>query len=135
MDNKVIDTVIKALEGEYTAIASFFALSQASTNVAESYSFLGYAKQEMEHALLLLDYLNEHASDVELGSKLGFVPEITDKISFIIEYLAEEEAGIFYYETLTSLALHEEEKKLFQNIGHEEKEHMRFLQEILGKKH
>ncbi len=122
----------RAIEDELYASEAFIKLAgHESLPLDVIYHFLTYSQQESEHAKLLLEVAEQHQITIHLEKIKG--PVIEDVLSFIVEYRAHEESGIFYYDTLLSYELDEDIKIIIEKIRDEEKKHYDFLGYLLEK--
>lgn len=131
MSDEISMLIKRAIEGEIYASEAFIQLAGKGEKIPHDiiYHLLTYAQQEIEHAKKLIQLATEQ--DIELKIDNISSPKIEDILSFIIEYRAQEESGIFYYDTLLSYELDEETQKTIKEIRDEELNHFNFLNHLL----
>lgn len=89
--------------------------------------FLQYADDELHHALKIMRLMEDHEiipQNITLDSPNG---EMAEKM---IEYIANEEAAVFYYEVLQKLHPDKDIVELCREIKTEEELHLRNIKEI-----
>lgn len=134
MSQSFIDAIKKSINQECNAAKTFMALAEASDDPNLIASFLSYAQEELSHGVSLLRYLGKELAQDALPLELEYIPPVENLHVSLIEYLAEEEAAIFYYESLARLAPDRKSQDFFMAIRDEEHQHMEFLENLIQEK-
>lgn len=92
---------------------------------------LNYAQEEVEHAEKLTG-IYQTLSTEEPSYVLREVEAIDDVLMFLIEYLSEEEASIFLYETLYQFTDNGHYKAIFKAIKEQEETHFAKINELIS---
>lgn len=133
MSSAFKDAIIKAISHEAHAAAKFISFAQLTDDPTLVRDFFAYAREELGHAISLMDYITERFGHVLLPMESEDIGDYDNLHVALIEYLAEEESAIFYYETLAQLSPNEEDKAFFRQIEEEENRHMAYLEAIISK--
>lgn len=125
---QMLDTLYQGLQDEMNAAYQYIALAGKYGNGEIKQLFLCYAQEELRHAVKLLGMLSS------FGEVIQPIPvvqeEQADLYLYLVEYMAKEEAAIFYYETLEQLLQEPELQALCSEIRNEEQMHFHQLQAI-----
>lgn len=131
MSENMVNTLREGLRNEFDGAVNYLLLAARRGDIDLRVKMLTYAKTEIEHALQLLELF------ANTGQEVGDVsPEpvhYNDTIEFMIDYLAKEEAAIFYYDLLVDLLDDPQEKKVYKKISAEESEHYKYIKDLLHK--
>lgn len=123
-----IEVLQQGLQDEMNSAFQYIALAGKHGSNAVKQDFLHYAMEELQHAQKLLALLDQ------LGNEVGEIPvgleEQGDLYLYLIEYMAKEEAAVFYYEALEKLMPEQEIQRLCKEIQGEEQLHLREMKEI-----
>ncbi len=131
MTANYIEVLRNGAADELDAAASFVLLSKRIPSPELKILFIEYAKEELTHAEILIKTASE------LSGAVGFVvPDIAtldadDCMTFLVKYLAKEEAAVFYYETLAKMTDDDMLKNVFLDIKDEEENHLKQLTRIV----
>lgn len=131
MTANYIDVLRNGVADELNAAASFILLSKRVPSSELKMLFIEYAKEELSHAELLI----KTATDLS-STECFIIPDMStletdDNMTFLVNYLAKEEAAVFYYETLARMTVDDSLKSVFLNIQKEEENHMHQLTKIV----
>lgn len=131
MEN-LVETIKKGLADELSASYNYMILAAKAKDTALKKAFLNYAIEEMSHGqklLGLLERLGKNADEIFLKP---FHQE-DDLVIQLVEYVAQEESAIFYYEILEKLYDNAEVRSSIQQIIQEEQRHLNNIEEIFQK--
>lgn len=131
MSQAFVDAIVKSVSHECSAAAQFIALAQAADDPGLMQAFLTYSREELGHALGLMDYLRTRYGHAHFHLKPEVYGPYDDLYLALVEYIAEEESAIFYYESLASLAPDQASKDFFNGIRQEEIRHRDSLRAII----
>lgn len=131
MSENMVNTLREGLRNEFDGAVNYllFAAKTGDVNLREK--MLVYAKNEIEHALKLLDLLKKMG--LEVGDVSPEPVNFDDLIEFMINYQAKEEAAVFYYNLLANLLDDPQAQEVFKKIADEESEHYKYIKDLLQK--
>ena len=130
----MIDTLRRGLEDEMNSARKYVALAAKCEDLVLQTEFMSYAADELEHARKLMDFLGK--LDAEAGPldlREQKLDEDPDFFAILVEYIAEEESAVFYYEALEKLATDEAMKRTAREIEEEEKLHYQKIKGIFNR--
>ncbi|NLT95367.1 MAG: ferritin-like domain-containing protein [Clostridia bacterium] len=131
MSENMVNTLREGLRNEFDGAVNYllFAAKTGDVNLREK--MLVYAKNEIEHALKLLDLLKKMG--LEVGDVSPEPVNFDDLIEFMINYQAKEEAAVYYYNLLANLLEDPHAQEVFKKIADEESEHYKYIKDLLQK--
>jgi len=119
---QLLDTLYHGLQDEMNAAYQYIALAGKYGNAEIKQVFLHYAQDELRHAAKLMGII------ADLGEPVQHIPVVQDDQEdlylYLIEYMANEESAIFYYEALESLVQQPELQLLCREMRGEEQMHL-----------
>ena len=122
MEQEWKKTLQQGLEDEMNSAVQYTQLAGQYGDIAVKKAFLGYAMEELRHAQKILSMFEEQAEEPD---KVNIaLAEQEDLFLSLVEYLAKEEAAIFYYKVLQELEMCTETKEICRLIKEEEEEHL-----------
>ncbi|MBR6755386.1 MAG: ferritin-like domain-containing protein [Peptococcaceae bacterium] len=122
MEQEWKKTLQQGLEDEMNSAVQYTQLAGQYGDIAVKKAFLGYAMEELRHAQKILSMFEEQAEEPD---KVNIaLAEQEDLFLSLVEYLAKEEAAIFYYKVLQELEMRTETKEICRLIKEEEEEHL-----------
>lgn len=131
----MIENYIKVLRNgvadELDAASSFILLSKRIPSPELKILFIEYAQNELMHAELLMKTASELSELDHFVVPDSATLDFDDSMTFLVKYLAKEEAAVFYYETLAKMTTDEVLQKLFLDIKKEEENHLKQLTKIV----
>lgn len=128
---KLLETLRQGLRDELSAAVNYTRLSAKIKNTALKKAFLNYAIDEMKHAQNLTALLEAMGAS---GDEILLAENIDDDLYIhLVNYIACEEAAIFYYDILEKLFVNEEIKLTLKQIQTEEERHLTNISEIFNK--
>lgn len=134
MEESLIETLKRGLEDEMSSVRKYVALAAKCGDLAIQSEFLSYAAEELEHARKLTDLVESLHGEVGILELKNEEPdEDTDLFETLIEYIAEEESAVFYYDALEKLAVDEHMREIASQIRGEERLHYLKIKEIFEK--
>ena len=122
MEQEWKKTLQQGLEDEMNSAVQYTQLAGQHGDIAVKKAFLGYAMEELRHAQKILSMFEEQAEEPDKVSIA--LAEQEDLFLSLVEYLAKEEAAIFYYKVLQELEMCTETKEICRLIKEEEEEHL-----------
>jgi len=122
MEQEWKKTLQQGLEDEMNSAVQYTQLAGQYGDIAVKKAFLGYAMEELRHAQKILSMFEEQAEEPDKVSIA--LAEQEDLFLSLVEYLAKEEAAIFYYKVLQELEMRTETKEICRLIKEEEEEHL-----------
>ena len=122
MEQEWKKTLQQGLEDEMNSAVQYTQLAGQHGDIAVKKAFLGYAMEELRHAQKILSMFEEQAEEPDKVSIA--LAEQEDLFLSLVEYLAKEEAAIFYYKVLQELEMRTETKEICRLIKEEEEEHL-----------
>lgn len=129
MENNQIGEVLQqGLQDEMNSAFQYIALAGKHGDAAVKRAFLQYAVEELQHAQKLLGLLEQR--QLPVGEIPLALEEMDDLYLYLIEYMAREEAAVFYYEALERLMQQPELERLCREIQGEEQLHLRQIREL-----
>ncbi len=129
MENNQIGEVLQqGLQDEMNSAFQYIALAGKHGDAAVKRAFLQYAVEELQHAQKLLGLLEQR--QIPVGEIPLALEEMDDLYLYLIEYMAREEAAVFYYEALERLMQQPELERLCREIQGEEQLHLRQIREL-----
>lgn len=121
----------RGLVDELKSAEAFIAMAQEISALDIKMRFISYAQEELSHANFLAGMLGRQAPDFNCRA-IHRPPDFSEGImAFMVTYLAEEEAAVFYYETLLHMVDSEAEKLILKRIRDEEAAHYEDILEIV----
>ena len=132
MENtQIIEVLRQGVRDEMNAAFQYMGIAGLHGDGELKQAFLSYAADELHHAEKLLAELRQRRGKAEdFTLQVG---EWEDLYAFLIEYMAHEEAAIFYYDTLAVLTDQKELQKLCREIGDEERLHLQQMESLYQK--
>lgn len=128
LEKQLLETLYQGLQDEMNAAYQYIALAGKYGNGEIKQLFLRYAQEELRHADKLLALLRISIEEVQ---PIPVVQEEQDDLYlYLIEYMAKEEAAIFYYETLEQLVQEPKLQALCREIRGEEQIHLHQLRAL-----
>lgn len=121
----------RGLVDELKSAEAFIAMAQEISAFDIKIRFISYAQEELSHANFLAGMLGRQAPDFNCRSIHRPADFSEGIMAFMVTYLAEEEAAVFYYETLLHMVDSEAEKLILKRIRDEEKAHYEDILEIV----
>lgn len=129
MENNQIGEVLQqGLQDEMNSAFQYIALAGKHGDGVVKRAFLQYAVEELQHAQKLLGLLEQR--QLPVGEISLALEEMDDLYLYLIEYMAREEAAVFYYEALERLLQQPELERLCREIRGEEQLHLRQIREL-----
>ena len=128
VQHDMIEIVQQGLQDEMNSTFQYIALAGKFGDAAIKEAFLDYASDELEHArkvMRLLQTLDAGREDIPVA-----VEEMDDLYLYLIEYMAREEAAVFYYEALEQLVQEPELQRMCKEIQGEEQLHLNQIREL-----
>ena len=121
----------RGLVDELKSAEAFIAMAQEISAFDIKMRFISYAQEELSHANFLAGMLGRQAPGFNCRA-IHRPPDFSEGImAFMVTYLAEEEAAVFYYETLLHMVDSEAEKLILKRIRDEEAAHYEDILEIV----
>jgi len=131
MADHLVKTLQEGLKNEFDGALNYTFLASKTGDIDLRKRMLTYAKNEIEHALKLLDLLGKLEEGMgDLSPELVNPDDIMD---FMIHYQAKEEGAVFYYNLLVELLDEPREQEIFKKISAEETEHYNFIKSLVQK--
>ena len=130
VEEKLLETIRQGLADELSAAVNYTQVAAGQTNMGLKKQFLNYAMEEMSHAQKLLSLLESWGA--EAGKLELSLFQEPDLLINLIEYVAQEESAIFYYEGLEKLHDDEAVKMLCRQVQQEEQRHFKNITAIVN---
>lgn len=131
MKNKLVQVLCHGLLDELESAHAFTCMAQEVGQLDLKAKFIHYAQEELNHASYLSGLLGRLAPGLVCAAPAE-PPDFSEGlITFMVTYLAKEEAAVFYYETLVNMVEKPEEKAILKRIYEEEKGHYEDISEII----
>lgn len=121
----------RGLVDELKSAEAFIAMAQEISALDIKMRFISYAQEELSHANFLVGMLGRQAPDFNCRAIHQPADFSEGIMAFMVTYLAEEEAAVFYYETLLHMVDSEAEKLILKRIRDEEAAHYEDILEIV----
>lgn len=122
MNKEEKQTLQQGLQDELSSAIQYTRLAGKYGDIAVKKAFIGYAADELRHAQNLLTMFEQQGEEPEIIN-LTLAPE-EDLFLTLVDYLAKEEAAIFYYQVLEELEMAPEIKEICHLIREEEQQHL-----------
>jgi len=123
------DILNRGLSDELNAASEYIRFAAAFGDLSLKRRFLQYAADELNHALKILQLMdNAHVKPetVEINLIDG------ELLEELVEYIAKEESAVFYYDVLEKLHKDNEIMQLCREIKNEEERHLRNIKAIFN---
>ena len=127
MEETKKDILNQGLADELNAAAEYIGFAASFGDIALKERFLQYASDELNHALKILRLMQNAKVEPE---KIAITPIDGELIEELVQYIANEEAAVFYYDVLQKLHQDGEVTSLCQEIKNEEDRHLRNIRQI-----
>lgn len=127
-DGDMIEVLQQGLQDEMNSAFQYIALAGRYGDPEQKQDFLRYAADELTHAQKLMQLLQD--MQAEIGEIPIRLEEQDDLYLFLIEYMAKEEAAVFYYEALENLLQLPDVQRMCREIRGEEQLHLRQIREL-----
>lgn len=125
----MVNTLREGLRNEFDGALNYLLFASKDGSINLRRKMLIYAKNEIEHALQLLDLFEK--LEQEVGDVTPETNNYQEIIEFMINYQAKEEAAVFYYDLLVKLLEEPREQEIFRKISHEESEHYKYIKDLI----
>ena len=129
MSENMVNTLREGLRNEFDGALNYLLFASKDGSINLRRKMLIYAKNEIEHALQLLDLFEK--LEQEVGDVTPETNNYQEIIEFMINYQAKEEAAVFYYDLLVKLLENPREQDIFRKIGLEESEHYKYIKDLI----
>lgn len=129
MSENMVNTLREGLRNEFDGALNYLLFASKDGSINLRRKMLIYAKNEIEHALQLLDLFEK--LEQEVGDVTPETNNYQEIIEFMINYQAKEEAAVFYYDLLVKLLEEPREQEIFRKISHEESEHYKYIKDLI----
>lgn len=117
----------RGLADELTAAAEYINCAAMYGDTALKQQFLQYADDELHHALKIMRLMQDN----EITPQNFTIPVPSGGLAErMVEYIANEEAAIFYYDILQKLYPTNDISQLCREIKQEEEVHLRNIKEL-----
>ena len=130
MKASINDIFSKGISDELYAARAFIHLACHLKDLQLQQKFLQYAQEELQHAEKLLALYSETSKEGLVVEEKA-LPKVDTILEFLVEYKAEEDAAVHYYETLETLFTDTETHAFFKTIAHEEATHLKTIDALL----
>lgn len=127
MEETKKDILNRGLADELNAAAEYIGFAAKFGDLALKERFLQYAADELNHAIKILRLMSDAKVEPE---KIAITPIDGELIEELVQYIAKEEAAVFYYDVLQKLHQDGEVSSLCQEIKNEEDRHLRNIRQI-----
>ena len=127
MEETKKDILNQGLADELNAAAEYIGFAAKFGDLALKERFLQYAADELNHAIKILRLMCNAKVEPE---KIDITPTDGELIEELVQYIAKEEAAVFYYDVLQKLHQDGEVSSLCQEIKNEEDRHLRNIRQI-----
>lgn len=127
MEETKKDILNRGLADELNAASEYIHFAASFGDLALKERFLQYASDELTHAIKILRLMGNAKVEAE---RIDITPTDGELIEELVEYIAKEEAAVFYYDVLQKLHQDGEVASLCQEIKNEEDRHLRNIKQI-----
>ena len=124
----MIEVLQQGLQDEMNSAFQYIALAGRHGDLEQKQDFLRYAADELTTEHNLLHLINKKKT--EIGEIPVSLENQDDLYLFLIEYMAKEEAAVFYYEALENLLQLPDVQRMCREIRGEEQLHLRQIREL-----